>query len=121
MTLGAMKQFKTSANLDLWGLLLTFIDIQSKTKELPLVERMRKLYEICDYEIASFAIHALIEDQSIPLEEVQDGMFRVGWLPTLREGDWSEPWPLVLVFAAIEVDKQLSEIEPKKKADISEQ
>ena len=117
-----MKQFKQNAGIDLWGLLLTFIDVQSTTKNLDLVERMRKLYEICDFETASFAIHALIEDKSIPLEEIQDAMFRVGWLPTLREGDWSEPWPIVLVLAGVEVDKQLSTIEvAKKKAGISEQ
>lgn len=123
MSLGAIKQFKQKTGLDLWGLLLSFVDTYNKTSKNTTLERMKDLYNVCDFETASYAFHALIEkNHKASIEDIQDGMFRVGWLPTERKGDLTEPWPLVMVVAAFEIDSQFSEIDsPKKKADISEE
>lgn len=122
MSLGAIKKFKEATGLDLWLTLLSFIEAYNSNKELSIINRMRLLYEVCDFEIASYLFHCLIVDDGISLDEIQDGMFRVGWLPTDRDGDMSEPWPLVMVFMAYEIDKQFNELpeEAKKKADTSE-
>jgi hypothetical protein len=108
MTLGAMKQFKQSTGNDLWCKLLQFMECYAETSGEPVVTRMRRLYEVIDFEAASHLFYSLIraEDKSIPIEEIEDAMFKVGWLPTQREGDMSEPWPLVLVVVAHEINKQ---------------
>lgn len=121
MSLDAIKKFKQNTGKDLWCLMITMIEIFAKTKDLSTLERMRTLYEACDFETASYAFHALCTNDSIPLEEIQDGMFRVGWRPTEREDDISEPWAIVLVLLAYDVDEQFSEIQTlKKKAVTSE-
>ncbi len=108
MSLGAMKQFKQATGKDLWCTLLQFMEVYAESKDESLVVRMRKLYEIVDFETAAHLFHSLIrtEDKSIPLEEIEDAMFKVGWLPTDRPGDMSEPWTFVLVPIAHEINKQ---------------
>jgi hypothetical protein len=72
------------------------------------VTRMRKLYEVVDFETAAHLFHSLIraEDKNIPLQEIEDAMFKVGWLPTERDSDMSEPWPFVLVPLSHEINRQ---------------
>ena len=108
MTLGAMKQFKQNTSKDLWCTLLQFMECYAESKDDSLVARMRKLYDVVDFETASHIFHSLIraESKDIPLQEIEDAMFKVGWLPTERPGDMSEPWPLVLVPLAHEINKQ---------------
>ena len=122
MSLESIKKFKQNTGLDLWGLIISFMVAYEDGKALSIIERMKKLYGTCDFEIASHAFHALIDDKSIPLEEIQDGMFRVGWMPTERDGDMSEPWPFVMASLAYELNNQFSEIvaNTKKKAGTSE-
>lgn len=118
MSLGAMKQFRQETGKDLWCSLLQFIECYASTEGEPIVTRLRKLYEMLDFETASHCFHALIkaEDKSIPLIEIEDAMFRVGWLPTDRDGDMSEPWPLVLVVVAHEINKQFElDVKTEKK------
>ena len=108
MSLGAMKQFKAATGKDLWCTLLQFMEVYAESGEQSIVVRMRKLYEIVDFETAAQLFYALIraEDNSVPLQEIEDAMFKVGWLPTVRAGDMSEPWPLVLVPVAHDINKQ---------------
>ena len=120
MSLGAIKQFKQATGYDLWSTLLQFIDVFHATQGDTIIGRMKTLYDVCDFETGSHMFHALIqaEDKSIPLEEVQDAMFRVGWLPHERDDDMSDPWALVAISAANEIDTQFKRITSKKKADI---
>lgn len=126
MSLGAIKKFKQATNLDLGTVLLQFIDNYSEGSDpknnYSIYKRMSMLSNVCGFEVASQAFHALLEDKHIPLDEIQDGMFRVGYLPTERDGDWSEPWPLVMVFLAFEVNKQFADmpLNLKKKAATEE-
>ena len=108
MSLGAMKQFKQSRGKDLWCTLLQFMECYSESKEESILSRMRKLYEVVDFETASHVFYSLIraENKEVPLVEIEDAMFKVGWLPTDREGDMSEPWPYVLAAVAFEINKQ---------------
>ena len=108
MSLGAMKQFKQATGKDLWCTLLQFMECYALSEGEATLLRMRKLYEVIDFETAAQLFHALIraENKSIPLDEIEDAMFKVGWLPTERPGDMSEPWPFVLVPLAHEINKQ---------------
>ena len=122
MSIAAMKQFKQATGKDLWFTLLSF---QAEYQQLRLTEQstlglMTKLFGLCDFFDAAECLHALIkgheDNKSIPLQEIQDAMYRVGWMPSDRSDDMSDPWPLVLVAAALEIDDQFKELqEPKKK------
>lgn len=110
MTLGAMRQFKERTNKDLWFTLVDVWYTYANSTEQTALGRLKDIYEVVDFDTAAEVFHALIkaEESSIPLDEVRDGMFRVGWLPTDRDGEMSEPWPIVMVKAATDVDAQFS-------------
>lgn len=116
MSLGAMKQFKQATGKDLWFCLLQFLESFHREKEHGALHLCKSLYGIMDFETASHAFHALINGDGgkTPLIEIEDAMFRVGWLPTDDEGDFREPWPLIMVQMATECDKQLRTQEVKK-------
>ena len=110
MSLGAMKQFKQATGKDLWCTLLQFMECYALSNEDATLVRIRKLYEVLDFETAAQLFHALIRagNKSIPIEEIEDGMFKVGWLPSERADNMSEPWPLVLVLLSHEINKQFT-------------
>ena len=123
MSLGAMKKFKQSTDRDLWHLMISFIEAYARSLDENIITKMKMLYSVCDFETASIAIHCMLEDKSIPLDEIQDAMFRVGWMPNQDEdSEMSEPWPLMIVSMAYEIDQQFNDVNGKKKeADTSEQ
>ena len=118
MTLGSMRHFNKQTGKDLWSLMMDFMLTFLATSEDPVMERMAKLYRICDFETASIAIHSLVrvENKNIPIEEIQDAMFRVGWMPVQDdESEMIEPWPLDMCATAFNIDSQMREEMPKKK------
>ncbi len=117
MSLGAMKHFKDETGLDLWCTLMQFIECFSLSDKDPMLIRLRKLQEIIDFHTAAKLIHSLIrlESSGVPLCEIEDAMFRCGWLPS--DSDQENPWPLVVVDLAHKIDNQFSDSSAKKKAD----
>ena len=110
MSLGAMKQFKAATGKDLWCTLLQYMECWTVNAGDPALIRLRKLYEMVDFDTASHLFHSLIraEDKAFYLEEIEDGMFKVGWMSTDRPSDMSEPYPLVLLQVAHEINEQFT-------------
>jgi len=123
MSLGAMKQFKEKTGKDLWFTLMSFYSVFLQTAQIKsTTERMRHLYSCCDFDTGAEAFHALMcAVDKVGLDEIRDGMFRVGWLPSERPDSMSEPWPLVMVEAFLVIDEQFKEIAQEKKSDTSDQ
>ena len=59
----------------------------------------------------AWTLYCLIKQaqDGIPVEEVQDSMFRVGFLPSDRDDDMSEPYQLVFASLALEINKTFNE------------
>jgi hypothetical protein len=117
MSLQAMKQFKAATGKDLWYVLIHVFETYLKHADKPVLTLLRELYSCIDFDTASHVLHALIqaEDKSIELDQVQDGMYRVGWRPVEEEDSGKrQPYPLVLVQAAQLIDGQLTEVIKKK-------
>jgi len=121
MTLGAMRKFKESSGHDLWNTLIKFIDVFSKSDGVNVQSRMSALYGVCDFYLAAKVFHCMIkeEDDSISLAEIEDGMFRVGWLPNDKDdSEMCQPWPLIMVKCAFDISANFTQNNtPKKKAD----
>lgn len=117
MSLEAMKNFKAATGKDMWFTLLSVMEVWLSTSEELTITRMKKIYELIDFECASQLFHCMIktEDKSIPLQEIEDAMFRVGWLPTDREGNLSEPWPYVMALLSHDSNTYFSELVKEKK------
>jgi len=120
MNLAAMKQFKERTGLDLWFTLVAFLECYVENQHKPTLTLMRALFQKLDFETASEVLYCLIQqaEKSIEIEQLQDAMFRVGWRPVdAEDSEFRQPWPLVMVDIANQIDRQLQQaIDVKKKA-----
>ena len=68
------------------------------------------------FDVIAKLFHCLIvqENKSIPLAEIEDSMFRVGWMPTDSDTDMCEPWPMVVTKLATDVSAYYSDLDKKK-------
>lgn len=117
MSLGAMKAFKEATGRDLWGTLIEFILVYHDGKGLSVFDLCRRLYQTVDFETGSQAFYCMAKEcnKNLSLDEIQDGMFHVGWRPSERPDDMSEPWPIILVQLAMDVDQYFTELASEKK------
>lgn len=137
-SIGAARQFEAATGKNLMPFVLNFITVHSRMRmkqkegEATELELMLALHEAGKFEDASHAFKALIDEgyryrkieKVVPLEEVQDAMYRVGWvLDPEIDNEWTHPWPLVMLSVAYEIDADFERIkkELKKKAATSEQ
>lgn len=120
MSLAAMKRFKEATGRDLWSILSQYVVEYSNHKESPLLRLCGALGEFCDFETASYIFYCLAKEcnSRLTIEEIQDAMFHVGWRPSERPDDMSEPYPLVLVLIASDIDQYFSELVVKKKQSL---
>ena len=119
MSLGAMRQFKSATGKDLWHTLIAFLDDWMKSEKESTLTRCRGVYNVVDFATAAELIHALVraEDKSIPIAEIEDAMFRVGWLPVDLEDGKINPYPLILVSIAHQINETFSsEVKEVKKS-----
>ena len=117
VSLEACKAFYDATGEDLQSVLLKYIDMCRSTLEMDLIGRMSAFMGIVKFEVAAQAIYALVrtENKNIPLEEIRDGMFRVSWLPSDRTDDLSEPWCMVMLSIATQVNEYFAKNVPVKK------
>ena len=117
ITLGACKQFYDETGQDLQRLLIRYIQATVETREMSLLPRMNAFLSVESFEVAAEAIYALAktENSCVTLDDIRDGMFKVSWLPSERVDDMSEPWPLVMLDIANQVDAYFKKDLPVKK------
>lgn len=119
ITLGACKEFYDNTGKDLQHVLLKYISACAESREMALLERMNHFLSVESFEVCAHAIHALVrtENTHIPLNEIRDGMFRVSWLPSERSDELSEPWVMVMLDIATQVNGYFQQNIPVKKKD----
>ncbi len=120
LNLAACKAFFDATGKDLPYTLMRYLEACRATQGMDSLERLRHFFGVESFEVVSKLFHCLIkqEDKSIPLAEIQDAMYRVSWMPSDKDdSDLCEPWPLVVVVLATQVNEYYSKLN-KKKADI---
>ena len=112
-----MKRFKESTGKDLWHTLTSFIVEYSEKPKDSIMSVCSHMYGVCDFDTASRVFWSMAKEcnSALQIEEIEDAMFHVGWMPTDREGDMSEPWPIVMVLLASDVNAYFEELTSKKK------
>lgn len=117
MSLGAMKEFHSLTGLDMWCTLLKFRECFYLSAKEPMLTRLSKLNDVVDFHTGAKLLHCMIrvENKNIPLCEVEDAMFRCGW--SFSEDENQQPWPLLVVKLANDIDEYFEQSTPKKKAD----
>ena len=117
ITLASCKSFYDATGEDLQYILLQYIDKCRTTVGQDLLIRMNALLGVCNFETAAQAIHSLVktENTSVSIDEIRDGMFRVSWMPSERSDDLSEPWSMVMLTIATQVNDYFNNNIPVKK------
>ena len=122
ISLAAKRKFKERTNLDLMNTLWAFVTAHRSTTGMDDLEVMRVLTGVCDELDAADVFYCLFSEANscISADEIADGMERTSGLSV--EDGLSQPWPLVLVKLAYDVEEYYRNInKPKKKADTSEE
>ena len=118
----ACKSFFDKTGLDLQSVFGDYITAcMNMQKDISLFEQMQIYSKLHSRKTASIALHCIIKevDKNIPLDEIYDATYHVGWMLTDRPGDLSEPWPFVMLNTALEINDYFNANIPKKKeADI---
>jgi len=122
MDLAAMRRFKEETDKDLWCCLVNAMEAYFLSEGDPIITRLKNVYNQVDFFTASQLFYSVIKSKKdgIPLDEIQDAMFRCGILPSDDDSDKREPWPMVLIQLGVEINKSF-EAFAEKKSDISEQ
>jgi hypothetical protein len=121
LNLKACKVFFEQTGLDLQTVFMKYIVACSKTQGMSVMERLVFFSEVYTRDIACKALHAIIsqEKDSIPIEEIEDATFRVGWSINEKSDDMSEPWCMVMLQTAIDINLYLSSGEDVKKKTVT--
>jgi len=116
LNLAACKSFYEQTGKDLNYTLLRYLEACRDGSNNDVVSRLRVLFGLESFAIIAKLLHCLVaqEDKSIPLIEIEDAMFRVGWMPTDSDGDMSEPWPLVVAMLATDISEYYANLDKKK-------
>lgn len=120
----SIRDFKQATGLDLYACLLGYLakwfNVKKRVEagEISLLEQFAILSEAVDFETASHVIKACTaKSQTIGLDEIQNAMFNVGWLPVEEGGEYTEPYTVVLAQLGIIANEQLAEIATAKKRE----
>lgn len=119
LTLGACREFYEQTGKDATYILMRYLEaFYIDTKGMPLISRIRYLKGLESEDTISKLLHSMIraEVKTMPLDEIQDAMFKVSWLPNENDNDISEPWPIVVAKLAIDINDTFMDVS-KKKAD----
>jgi hypothetical protein len=92
-----------------------------KTTGMELTERLVSFSELYTRDIACKALHAIIdaETDGVSLAEIEDATFRVSWIANIKDDDLSEPWPMVMLNTALEINSYFASNIQSKKTDTS--
>jgi len=83
-----------------------------------LLGRFERLFSVESAQTVAYLIHAVTREENscVQLHEIEDAMFRVGWIPNNDEdSELCQPWPYVVLDLATQVNEYYAST--KKKAD----
>ena len=120
MSLGAMRRFKEATGKGLWSFLQGHINNYIKVSGGSVFDVCHKLHELSDFDDAAQAFYCMAKEcnSHLTLDEIEDAMFHVGWRPSERDDDMSDPYCIVLYQLALDVDASFEEIVSKKKSEV---
>ena len=122
ISLAAKRKFKERTGLDLMNTLWGFVTAHRSTTGMDDLEVMHVLSGVCGEFDAADVFYCLFNEANscVTLDEISDGMERTSGLSV--EDGLSQPWPLVLVKLAYDVEEYYRNInKAKKKADLSDE
>jgi hypothetical protein len=116
ITLGACKYFYEQTGKDLQHSLLLYLEACDISREMSSLSRLRLFHGLLSAKDASYLFYSVIKQavDGVSLDEIQDAMHRVSWMPTESEDGLCEPWPIIMLGLATEANVYFSSIAKKK-------
>ena len=116
LNLAACKAFYEQTGKDLNYTLLRYLEACRDGSEQSTIVRLRVLFGVESFDVVAKMLTCMInqENDSIPLAEIEDAMFRVGWMPSDDDTGMSNPWPLVVTKLANDVSEYYAAMDKKK-------
>lgn len=116
LNLAACKSFYEQTGKDLNYTLLRYLEACRDSESQPTLVRLRALFGVESFDVVAKMLTCMInqENDSIPLSEIEDAMFRVGWMPSDDDTGMSNPWPLVVTKLANDVSDYYAVMDKKK-------
>lgn len=123
MSLNACKSFFEKTGLDLQSVFLDYMNSFVSNKNLTTGDRVTSLNKLYTRDLACKAMHCMIKesDSSIPMLEIEDATYRVGWLVNDKLDNLSEPWSMVMVQISFMINEYMMDELNIKKSDTSEE
>lgn len=118
LNLSACKYFYEKTGKDINHVLMKFIASSSSQQKETLLDRFERLFSVESAQTIAYLFHAVTREQNscLQLHEIEDAMFRVGWIPNNDEdSELCQPWPYVVLDLATQVSDYYAVT--KKKAD----
>lgn len=114
--LDACKKFFDDTGQDLHHVMIKYLNVNQKYIGSSYLDRMEDLMSVADFLTVSKLLHCVIqqENNSIPLAEIQDAMYRVGFLPSESDNEMCQPWPFVMVKLANDLYTYYGQLDKKK-------
>tara|TARA_R110002096_G_C14290849_1_gene697528 strand:- start:10 stop:420 length:411 start_codon:yes stop_codon:yes gene_type:complete len=121
ISLKACKVFFDQTGLDLQTVFMKYIVACAVTREMGTMERVVHFSELYTRHVASQALHSIINEEcdGVSIAEIDDATYRVGWAISERDDDVSEPWPMVMLDTALQINEHFARGEDVKKPDTS--
>ncbi len=107
-SLAAMKKFKDTTGLDLWGICAKYMDTYTNSRNGKnkdnIQETIHKLSNVLSFiDAAQFLYCIASQCSNVTIDEIEDGMFHAGILPSEREHDMSEPYPFIIYLICTDI------------------
>lgn len=119
---GACRSFTEKTGKDLKGFFASYIVASINLREgVSTFERCEIFRDLQSVEDACIALLSIIEaaQDGVSLDEIEDGAHRVSWTINDKPDDLSEPWPIVMLEVAMQINKYLCENLPAKKKAVT--
>ena len=119
ISLATCKRFTDATGLDLHDVLMDYIHAYSEVSTEKDLKKVSVMSKVHSRAIACNVFYALSnKEKEIPLAEFQDATYLTSWFRSEVIDEMSEPWPLVLVSVAMDINKYINDNLHVKKKDI---
>ena len=113
-----MRMFKERTDKDLWFTLISVLHCFDVNIGKDALTATKALVQVVDPLTAAELFYCLAkqESKSVGVDEFEDGVYRCGWMPHAdEEGETVQPYTLLLVDLAQQVNEQMNTLDVKKK------
>jgi len=120
LTWSAKREFKRETGRGLWPVLLGVYNIVVKHQGSPIMELLQAISEHVDDIDGAFLLWTIAKqcNSSLTLDEITDGVERVGWRQAEIDSEYAKPYTLILYEITHQIDELYEKEAKQAKKDL---